>query len=126
MSSVPRKPLDPFPYRRDSRSRLIDSDLADGSYVYVRNEQGQIFVLPDGPHRHPRVLGGGAAALYAGDLRIEAGVVTELTNLSGTFQFDDAHGLLEVAALIRAVGLTIEPGRVRLFPNDGARPIILE
>lgn len=126
MTAVPRTPLDPFPYRRDSRSRLAGGDLPDGLYVYVRDVQGQVFVLPDGPHRHPRVLGGGQAALYAGDLRIEAGVIVELTNLSGTFQFDDIEGLREVAGVLRAAGLTIEPGKVRLFPNDGGPPMIVE
>ena len=126
MESIPRLPLDPFPYRRDSRSRLVGDDLPDGAYVYVRDERGEVFVLPDGPHRHPRVLGGGRAALYAGDLRMESGVIVELTNLSGTFQFDDIDGLHDVAAALRQAGLMIEPGCVRLFPNDGGRPMIVE
>lgn len=126
MDAVTRLPLDPFPYRRDSRSRLIGDDLSDGLYVYVRDVQGQVFVLPDGPHRHPRVLGGGRAALYAGDLRIEGRVIIELTNLSGTFQFDDIDGLRDVAGELKRAGLTIEPGCVRLFPNDGGRPMIVE
>jgi hypothetical protein len=126
MESRSRLPLDPFPYRRDSRSRLVGDDLPDGVYVYVRDEQGEVFVLPDGPHRHPRVLGGGRAALYAGDLRIDSGVIVELTNLSGTFQFEDIDGLRDVAVALRLAGLKIEPGCVRLFPNDGGRPMIVE
>jgi len=126
MSAIPRPPLDPYPYRRDSRSRLVGDDLADGLYVYARDVQGQIFVLSDGPHRHPRVLGGGQPALYAGDLRIESGVVVELTNLSGTFQFDDVDGLRDVACELRTTGLSVAPGKVRLFPNDGGSPLIVE
>ena len=64
--------------------------------------------------------------MYAGDLRIEAGVVVELTNLSGTFQFDDIEGLREVAGVLQAAGLAIEPRKVRLFPNDGGPPMIVE
>jgi hypothetical protein len=126
MSSIPHPPLDPFSYRKDSRSRLVGSDLPDGCYAYVRDVQGQVFVLPDGPHRHPRVLGGGQAALYAGDMRIEAGAVVELTNLSGTFQFDDVDGLRDVASVLRAAGLTVQSGKVRLFPNEGGHPMIVE
>jgi hypothetical protein len=82
--------------------------------------------VPDGPHMHPRVLGGAQAALYAGDLTIANGRVVDLTNLSGTFQFDDADGLRRVAAQIRHQGLVVEAGAVRFFPSDGSGLVILE
>ena len=72
------------------------------------------------------VLGGVQPALYAGDLTIEDGAVTDLTNLSGTFQFDDEAGLKSVAEQIRRQGMAVEIGAVRFFPADGSRPIILE
>ena len=63
-------PLDPTPYPRDQRSRPADAAIGDGGYVYVRDANGTVFVLPDGPHVHPMVLGGGLAAIYAGDMTI--------------------------------------------------------
>jgi hypothetical protein len=104
----------------------LSAASADGLYVYVRDHQGLIHVLPDGPHMHPKVLGGAEPALYAGDLSIEQGRVTDLTNLSGTFQFDDDAGLLDVAEQVRRQGLTIEAGAVRFFPADGSGPIVLQ
>jgi hypothetical protein len=85
-----------------------------------------VHVLPDGPHLHPKVLGGGLPALYAGDMTVRGGRVVDLTNLSGTFQFDDEDGLREVAGEIRRQGLVVEPGAVRFFPIDGSRPVVLE
>ena len=85
-----------------------------------------MLVLPDGPHMHPKVLGGAQPALYAGDLTMHSGRVLDLTNLSGTFQFDDELGLRAVAGQIRTQGVTIEVGGVRFFPSDGSFPVILE
>ena len=121
-----KAPLDRFPYPQDPRSRPVDANIADGGYVYVRDVNGTIYVLPDGPHLHPKVLGGGQSAIYAGDLTIRGGRVVDLTNLSGTFQFDDEAGLRAMANELRAQGLTVEQGAVRFFPADGSRPIVLE
>src|SRR5438105_1157264 len=101
-----KAPLDRTPYPRDPRSAPLGPGLADGLYVYVRDAQGVVFVLPDGPHMHPKVLGGALPAEYAGDLTIEAGRVVDLTNLSGTFQFDDEGGLRATAQQIRAQGMS--------------------
>jgi hypothetical protein len=119
-------PQDTTPYSRDSRSRPVDASLADGGYVYVRDVSGTINVLPDGPHLHPKVLGGGQPALYAGDMTVQVGKVVDLTNLSGTYQFDDEEGLREVAAELRRQGLMVEVGAVRFFPVDGSPPVVLE
>jgi hypothetical protein len=85
-----------------------------------------VYVVPDGPHLHPKVLGGGRPALYAGDMTVRGGRVVDLTNLSGTFQFDDEDGLREVAGELRRQGLVVELGAVRFFPADGSRPVVLE
>src|SRR5262245_24536825 len=121
-----KAPLDTTPYPRDPRSAAIGIGLPDGLYVYVQDTHGVIHLLPDGPHMHPKVLGGGQSAMYAGDLTVENGNVTDLTNLSGTFQFDHDAGLRNVAMEIRRCGLDLEPGAVRLFPADGSGPVILE
>ena len=91
----------------------------------MRDVNGEIYVLPDGPHLHPRVLGGAQPALYAGDLTVENANIRDVTNLSGTFQFDDPHGLLDVADELIRLGFTVEPNAVRFFPPDGSRPVIL-
>jgi len=49
----------------------------------------------------------------------------DLTNLSGTFQFDDEDGLRDVADELRRSVLTVERGAVRFFPADGSRPVVL-
>lgn len=121
-----KPPLDKTPYPRDPRSKPVSGSTADGGYVYVQDGQGIVHVLPDGPHLHPKVLGRGQSAEYAGDLTIQGGKVTDLTNLSGTFQFDSEEGLKAAAKQIRQQGLEVEPGAVRFFPSDGSRPIILE
>jgi len=55
------------------------------------------------------------------------GAVVDLTNLSGTFLFDDESGLREVAKVIRQAGIPVMTGAVRFFPVDGiTRPYILE
>jgi hypothetical protein len=119
-------PLDTTAYPKDPRSRPADVSLADGGYVFVQDVNGIIHVLPDGPHLHPKVLGGGQPATYAGDMTVHGGRVVDLTNLSGTFQFDDEDGLREVAAKLRQQGISVETGAVRFFPPDGSRPVTLE
>lgn len=117
--------LDSHPYAQDARSRHATGNLSDGLYAYVQSEQGIVFVVPDGPHVHPKILGGGQPALYAGDLSIRAGEVTDITNLSGTFQFDDPDGLLAAADQLTQQGLIIAVGAVRFFPADGSPPRVL-
>jgi hypothetical protein len=99
--------------------------VEDRTYVYVQDENGVVYALPDAPHRHPRVLGLARPAMYAGDLTVNQGKIIDLTNLSGTFQCDDPDGLLNVAAVLRQLGFEIELGAVRFFPIDGSRPVIL-
>lgn len=121
-----KSPLDPTLYPADPRAAPAGPGMPDGGYVYVRDASGVVLVLPDGPHLHPKILGGGQPAGYAGDMTVRRGRVVDLTNLSGTFQFDDADGLRDVAAELRRAGLTVARGAVRFFPADGSRPVVLE
>jgi hypothetical protein len=121
-----KAPLDATPYPKDPRSQPASANLPDGGYVYVQDANGILHVLPDGPHLHPKVLGGGQPAAYAGDLTVQGGKVVDVTNLSGTFQFDSETGRRAVARQLRQQGLDVEPGAVRFFPPDGSRPITLE
>jgi hypothetical protein len=121
-----KRPLDPFPYERDPRSREIRKGIKDGSYVYVRDPDGTIYVLPDGLHMHPKVLGNCKPAIYAGDMTIFDGKIKDLTNLSGTFQFSDEKGLLDVAKWLEENGFEILLESVRIFSyDDNSRPRIL-
>ena len=120
-----KTPLDRFAYEQDPDSKPICAATPDGLYVYVQDEKGIVWVLPDGPHRHPQVLGHAWPAAYAGDLTVAQGKITDVTNLSGTFQFDDEEGLRVVAEQLRKQGLELEPGAVRFFPPDGSRPVVL-
>ncbi|QDU19004.1 hypothetical protein [Urbifossiella limnaea] len=120
-----KSPLDPTPSPADPRTRPVAAGLADGGDVYVRDANGTVHVLPDGPHLHPKVLGGAQPAMYAGDMTVRRGRVVDLTNLSGTFKFDDEDGLRDVADELRRAGLTVERGAVRFFPADGSRPVVL-
>lgn len=107
-------------------SQPIDPTMPDGGYAFVRDANGIVYVVPDGPHVHPMILGGGLPAMYAGDMTIRHGRVVDLTNLSGTFQFDDETELREVAAELRRQGLSVDVGAVRFFPIDGSAPRVLE
>jgi hypothetical protein len=120
-----KRPLDPTPYERDPQSRRIQVGIPDGTYVYVLSTKGEIWVLSDRPHAHPKVLGSAKPARYAGDLTVREARIQDVTNLSGTFQFDDQEGLLEVAETLKSIGFVLDPGAVRFFPTDGSRPRIL-
>ena len=64
-------PQDRFPYPQDPRSQLLGPNTPDGGYVYVQDTHGPVLGVPDGPHLHPRILGGGMPANYAGDLTLD-------------------------------------------------------
>lgn len=123
---MPKFPLDPFPYAQDPRSQRLHPGLRDGNYVFVQDCQGEIFVLPDGPHLHPKVLGKARPALYAGDLVVKKGEIVSLTNLSGTFQFEDPDGLREVAACCQQNGFFLHPQCVRFFDPATGHCLIVE
>jgi hypothetical protein len=118
-------PFDPLPYPADPNRRIAGHSLLDGLYAYVQDETGTVWVLPDQPHIHPKILGSGRSAMYAGDLSIHSSEVIDITNLSGTFQCDDPAGLLAVADQLRWQGLRIRPGAIRYFPADGSAPRVL-
>ncbi len=118
-------PIDRTRYPRHPDSRPIHLGIDDGAYVFAQDEAGIVHVLEDGPHRHPLILGEARPARFAGDLTIDQEDVTDITNLSGTFQFDSADGLIEVVRNLEDLGFTVRAGAVRLFPIDGSRPIVL-
>jgi hypothetical protein len=104
----------------------LDSSFGDGSYVYVQDVGGVVHVLPDGPHLHPRVLGNAESALYAGDLRIEDGRIVEVTNCSGTFEFDDVGGLWDVVDELLLLGFEVDEDAVVWWSTDGSsRPSVI-
>jgi hypothetical protein len=112
-----RPPLDEFPYAQDPASRPYGPDLEPGIYVFVQDEDGTVFVLRETSegHQHPKILGGGRPAAAAGGLRIGPdGVIMEIDNFSGTFQFGPEIFPQVRAALERAGG-RVAPGAARPF-----------
>jgi hypothetical protein len=67
---TPRNPQDRRKYVRHKASCLAIPGVSDGDFVYVQDLNEEIWILPDGPHRHPKVLGQALPALYAGTLRL--------------------------------------------------------
>lgn len=81
-------------------------------YVYVQNGNGIVHVVPQASHAHPKVLGGGKKAADAGEIIIDAnGVVSEINNISGTFQHD-ASVLNAVKAVLEKEGLKVAPDAI--------------
>ncbi len=68
------------------------------------------------------MLGYARPAMYAGDLTIENGQVVDITNLSGTFEFDDPIELLGVVTQLENQGLVVAAGSTRFFACDGMSP----
>ncbi len=112
-------PLDRFPYLQHHDSRPFSPDLASGSYVFVQAEDGRVWVLPETEgHLHPRVLGGANPALAAGGLQMGIdGVVLEIDNFSGTFQFEPSV-LRGVIRALRAQGAEVSSTRELPFDHD--------
>jgi hypothetical protein len=95
-------PLDLERYRRHNDSAPFSVQLPAGVYVYVQDCAGVVWVLADGPHRHPRVLGGARPAAAAGELIVgEAGEVLSINNLSGTFRCASDSLLTAVGGLVQ-------------------------
>lgn len=125
MFGAPKTPLDKSAYPRSTDSRPLDIGESVGRYVYVVDLDGIIHIAPDGPHVHPCVLGLCKPAFYAGEITIDQpGSVEEITNLSGTFQFDSQLSLCCVASHLRQLGFTVD--EVVWYPPDGStRPVRL-
>lgn len=120
------EPRDPIPYPPDPRSQPIVLGMANGTYVFAVSENRQIYVLPDGPHLHPKIFGNAQPVHYAGDLTVQGDTIVDITNLTGTFNCGDPQGLLEVADLLRELGFQLPDNAVKFFPPDGSRPRVLE
>ncbi|MEZ6040301.1 MAG: hypothetical protein R3C20_07330 [Planctomycetaceae bacterium] len=103
--------LDSRRYDPDPRSREIEPGIADGVYVFVQDENGSIFVLPDGATYMSQVLGGARSHNVCRGSDIERGRVQDLC-LSGTFQFLTQKDCWPLQVL-ELKGFRIMPGAVR-------------
>jgi hypothetical protein len=71
--------------------------------------------VPNGDHLHPTVLGGGRSAAAAGEITIgRNGMVTEINNISFTFQHG-AETLPGVRAALEKSGLQCAPDSIKPF-----------
>ncbi len=118
-------PFDATPYPADPDSVIADPAQPDRAYVYAQKTDGTIYIAPDRPHQHPKILGGAEAVRYAGDIRLQRGKLLDITNLSGTFRCDEPDGLLAAAQQFVQQGFVIKQNAIRFFPPNGGKPIIL-
>jgi len=108
-------PLDVEKYKKNPNSVLFSADLEPGEYVFVQDVDGKVWVVPDGCHLHPTVLGRARPAVAAGELTVEGrGVVQGINNLSGTFQCHPDSLLTAIGGLILQ-GAKIRPDAVSRY-----------
>ena len=108
-------PLDPKRFQRDNRSVRFSAQLPAGAYVYVQDCGGVVWVLPDYPHQHPKVLGGRRPAVAAGELTAGGnGEVLSINNLSGTYQCAEDSLLTAVGGLVKQ-GATISADAITIY-----------
>ena len=97
-------PRDTVRYKRHEKSARFSAGLP-GAFVYVQDCEGVVWLGPDGPHMHPRVLGGARPAVSAGEVIFgDNGEVLSINNLSGTFQCNPDSLLLAVGGIIAQGG----------------------
>lgn len=102
---------------RNPASAPISNGTRPGNYVFVRDADGVTHVVPDGPGLHPTVLGNGQAASAAGETTIGPnGVVTEINNISFTFQFG-SDVLPGVRDALRNLGLNVADDAIKPFTH---------
>lgn len=108
-------PTDPNRYKRRENSVLFSPGLPAGEYVFVQDCDGKLWVLPDGFHVHPYVLGRARPAVAAGELTVqEYGVVIEVNNISGTFRCHPDCLFTAIGGLIMQ-GATVAPDAMHPF-----------
>lgn len=113
-----RKPRDRHPYKRHPESRECSTAIEAGEYVYVQDEQGVVWVAPNGPHHHPRVLGAAKPAAAASELILDEGVkVVEVNNLSGTFRFGP-ETLDPVVEALRQLGFEVPEDAIKRYAEE--------
>ncbi|HYG73931.1 MAG TPA: hypothetical protein VEK08_02905 [Planctomycetota bacterium] len=81
-----KPPLDMRPFTQMAEARMLTNKTPSGTYNYVRDEFGNVYVGPAAEHTHPRILGGGRSATGSGTLTIKDGVITSIDHMSGTFR----------------------------------------
>lgn len=85
--------------------------------MFLRDADGVIHVVPDGPGLHPTVLGNGQAASAAGEITIGPdGVISEINNISYTFQFG-ADVLPSVKIALEKHGFRVAPNAIKPFTH---------
>src|SRR5438132_1468762 len=113
-----RKPRDRFRYPRHPDTRPCTLSLEPGEYVYVQDADGVVWVAPNAPHQHPRVLGDAQPAAAAGELILDDGrKVVEVNNLSGTFRCGP-ETLGPVVDALRALGFEVPEDAIKRYAKE--------
>jgi hypothetical protein len=98
-------------------SAPLSANTPPGNYVYAQDANGVVHVVPNGPGLHPTILGGGQPTAAAGEIIIDPdGVVTEINNISYTFQHG-AEVLPGVQSAVERQGLAVAPGALKPFQH---------
>lgn len=94
---------------------MYSSTLPEGEYVFVQDANEEVWVLPNGPHYHPRKLGNATPVAAAGEMIVgHDGEILEINNLSGTFEFG-TEVLAGVVNWLRLQGARIGDDAVREY-----------
>jgi hypothetical protein len=105
-------PKDLERYKRHPGTVPFSVELPAGSYVFVQDVFGEVWLAPDGSHVHPKILGRVQPAVAAGELTLLAnGEVASINNLSGTFQCPPDSLLVAIGGLIKQ-GAAVRPDAV--------------
>jgi hypothetical protein len=107
--NLPRLPLEGQEIAKSPDSEMLSPETEDGTYIYVIDTSGHVFILPHQGHNHPEVLGGDELVIGAGEITIEDGVVTMYNNLSGHYQFTP-ESLPEVRSCLNQQCMEIADG----------------
>jgi hypothetical protein len=96
-------------------SAPLSTKTPPGSYVHAQDASGVVHVVPNGPGLYPTILGSGQPTAAAGEIMIDpGGVVTEINNISYTFQHSSAV-LPGVQSAVERQGFAMAPGALKPF-----------
>ncbi len=108
-------------HRRHRESHRFSPDLPPGDYVFVQDVFGVMYVLRQDQqpgHAHHVVLGRARSAVSAGELILgDGGVILEINNISGTFQFAPDSLLPAIGWLVRHGAIFSNDSQIREFSS---------
>ena len=105
-------PLDLTKYAPLESTKLLGPGVEDGTYAFVQDIRGKVWIADNGMHVHPQILGNATPVASAGEITVKDGVVTMINNESGTFT-PAASTLNRVQGAAEAQGMVVNPGAIQ-------------